>query len=223
MHTIPSARRDASRIAIDRTQMALPPAQYFNQKPLKDLIVLHFTAGQSARSAFDAWRADSTRVATAFIVDVDGTIYETFPPAKWAHHLGVKGGTAQDKRSIGVELANVGPLKVSLTDPQILNWWPSGFGKAWCRLEETARYVKATYRGADFFASFPEAQTRAAAQLVHRLCDEFSIPRALPPKSKRMEHDAAFFSSFQGVAAHHNFRSDKWDTGPAFDWNWLEF
>jgi hypothetical protein len=47
----------------------------------KDLLVLHFTAEASAEGAFSSWVADTSRVATAYIVDRDGTIYETFDPA----------------------------------------------------------------------------------------------------------------------------------------------
>ena len=49
-----------------------------------DLVVLHFTAGTTGRSALDTWRGDPARVATAYIVDTDGTIFEVFPPAFWA-------------------------------------------------------------------------------------------------------------------------------------------
>jgi hypothetical protein len=36
-----------------------------------------------------------------------------------------------------------------------------------------------------------------------------------------MEFDLAHYAGFQGIAAHHNFRKDKWDVGPAFDWDRL--
>ena len=36
-----------------------------------------------------------------------------------------------------------------------------------------------------------------------------------------MERDVSFFSSFQGVVSHQNFRTDKWDLGPAFNWDRL--
>ena len=77
------------------------------------------------------------------------------------------------------------------------------------------------FRGVDHFAVFPEEQARAVAQLVGWLCGVFGIKKALPPAAKRMAFDAAFFAGFQGIAAHHNFRSDKWDTGPAFGWESL--
>jgi LysM repeat protein len=206
---------------INRTRFALPAKEFIGDVVDKDLIVLHFTAGQSARSAFDTWVANPVRVATAYIVEADGTIFETFHPSHWAFHLGVK-DIAQEKRSIGIEMANVGPLRVSKTDPTVLNWWPSDFGKKWCRIDDTTRFVKASpFRGVDHFAVFPEEQMRAVAQLVAWLCDVFGIKKALPTAPRRMAFDPAFFAGFRGIAAHHNFRGDKWDTGPAFGWDRL--
>ena len=42
-------------------------AQASSSEPtVKDLIVLHFTAGTTARSAFDTWRNDPRRIATSY-------------------------------------------------------------------------------------------------------------------------------------------------------------
>jgi N-acetyl-anhydromuramyl-L-alanine amidase AmpD len=209
--------------AINRTRFALPAKEFIGEVAVKDLVVLHFTAGASARSAYDSWMANPVRVATAYIVDPDGSIYETFDPAFWAFHLGVKGTSKHDRRSIGIEMANVGPLKPSPSDPRALNWWPNDWGQKWCTVEETGSYVKSSFRGIDFFASFPSAQVDAAAQLVRWLCERFGINKTIPPAARRMEFDAGYFAGYQGVAAHHNFRNDKWDTGPAFDWGRLGF
>lgn len=35
------------------------------------------------------------------------------------------------------------------------------------------------------------------------------------------ECDPHTFEGYQGLATHANFRSDKWDIGPAFDWDRL--
>ena len=47
------------------------------------------------------------RIATAYIVERDGTIFEVFDPRHWAFHLGLKGSQGQvDRRSIGIEIAS---------------------------------------------------------------------------------------------------------------------
>jgi N-acetyl-anhydromuramyl-L-alanine amidase AmpD len=203
-------------IRIDRS-FALEPKDYVAVATPKNLIVIHFTAGQSARSAFDTWRSDPRRIATAYIVDLDGTIYETFDPRYWASHLGIKGGPDHDKRSIGIEIANVGPLTRS-DDKKSLTWW---VGQAFCTLEQTTRYRQSPYRGHDYYAAFPDAQMTAVRGLVGYLQDRFSIAKELPPLARRDEFDDTFFASFRGVATHANFRKDKFDIGPAFSWDGL--
>jgi N-acetyl-anhydromuramyl-L-alanine amidase AmpD len=212
-----------SSIPIDRKKFALPRSQFNDDVTTKDLIVLHFTAGGSAKSAFSAWTSNAVAVATAYLVDVDGQIYETFDPSRWAFHLGIKATHKHDRRSIGIEIANVGPLKLSPQDPNVLNWWPpeEKFLTKFCGIVDTDKYVKQRYRNFDFYAAFPEAQVESVVQLVHQLCDRFNITRAIPPQQKRAEFDMAFFDDFKGIATHSNFRSDKSDIGPAFDWSRL--
>ena len=185
-------------LAIDRTTLALAAKEFFAEVTRKDLVVLHFTAGRSARSAFDTWRNDPRHIATAYIVDVDGTIYEVFPPSFWASHLGV-GGTKNlhDRRSIGIEIVNVGPLQRSTDDPAILNWWPpksqgaSEFTTKFCGLDESGRYVAAEYRGKSHFASFPEVQVdavgRTGARDVRAVRDPRDAPVPGPPLRLRCE------------------------------------
>ena len=209
-----------SALAIDRKKFALGPGQFFAQEFTKDLLVLHFTAGQSARSAYDTWRATPLQVATAYIVDTDGYIYECFSPRAWAYHLGVTGAASanwkHDKRSIGIEIANPGPLVTDKTNPQQLNWWPGDFTSKWCTLAETTKYVAAPYRGFSHFAAFPTGQTDAVIALVDHLCQAFSIPKVLAPTAQQTEFDMTFFNTFNGIATHQNFRKDKTDIGPAF-------
>ena len=103
---------------INRTRFTLPTKEYVPAVIDKDLIVLHFTAGRSAKSAHQTWLSNPVRVATAYLVDSDGKTYEVFDPSHWAYHLGIKGSRGKhDKRSIGIEIANVGPLRVDPRNP----------------------------------------------------------------------------------------------------------
>ena len=211
-------------LPIDRNKFVLPPKEFFPEVVEKDLIVLHFTAGQSAQSAFNSWMNNPERVATAYIADPDGTVYELFDPSYWAFHLGVKGAAGvHDKRSIGIEIVNVGPLKQSASDSNRLDWWPDNWKTPWCRLDEAGRYVRAPFRGIDYFASFPGAQVTAVARLTAYLCERFGVPKTIPPRTRRKECDTSYYAPRKGVVAHQNFRADKWDVGPAFDWERLGF
>jgi N-acetyl-anhydromuramyl-L-alanine amidase AmpD len=169
----------------------------------------------------NAWRATPEHVATAYIVEANGTIYEVFPPSCWAYHLGVKGGTPLERRSIGIEIANVGPLQPAVNDPAMLTWWPNSWKQLYCHLDETVRYVKRDYRGKSYFAAFPDPQMDAVGRLVRSLCERFGIARRLGAPASLLEYDPARLDSYKGIATHANFRPDKWDIGPAFEWDRL--
>lgn len=205
-------------IPIDRTSLRLPEGQYIADNRPKDLIVLHFTAGTTARSAFNTWVADALRIATAYIVDVDGVVYETFDPNCWAYALGIKGqpDAPNEKRAIQIEIANIGPLK---RRDDTLYWWPpeDSYQTRWCRISETDKYVEASYRGREYYARFPDIQFLAVCSLAKHLCDRFQIEKTIP--TDRLDvWDRAWFSNYTGIASHQNFRADKYDIGPAFDW-----
>lgn len=208
---------------IEKKMFRLSPEGYFPEAQEKDLIVLHFTAGTSCGSAFRTWQTDQKRIATAYGVEPDGAIVEFFPPQSWAYHLGIKGTHHHDRRSIGIEIANPGPLKKDPRNPQQLNWWPRNWSTRYCDLADEGRYISRTYRGVDYFALMPEAQQAAVAALVQMLCNAFSIPKNASRAARSGDFDPAAFSSYKGVASHSNFRRDKWDVGPAFNWDVLGF
>lgn len=210
-----------NRIHVDRT-LALAPGDYCDTKTPKNLIMLHFTAGKTADGAVSSWRSDPRRIATAYVVEDSGTIYQCFDPAFWAFHLGFKGTSEHDKRSIGIEICNVGPLRPAKDNPNVLNWWPRDFGTRFCDLSDSKSYVKASYRDDHYFAAFPEKQTAAVADLVRHLCDRFSIPKTTAEKERIDKFDVPFFKDFKGIATHANFREDKTDIGPAFEWGRLD-
>ncbi len=213
---------DSPEVPIDRRRFRLSDGQYFAENKSKDLIVLHFTAGRNARGAFITWEGDARRIATAYIVDIDGMIYETFSPNFWAYALGIRGqrDKRNDKRSIQIELANVGPL---VRRGDILNWWPpieegvETYKTRWCHISETHKYVEASFRDRDYYAAFPNEQILAVGNLVKHLCETFDIPKEIPFDGLE-ESNVNRFSEFRGIVSHQNFRRDKYDIGPAFDW-----
>lgn len=207
----------ASPAAINRYR--LPDEKVFRQEFPKDLIVLHFTAGSSVEGAFEAWLSQEINIGTAYIVDRDGTVYEVFDPKYWAYHLGIKGAAAQshkhDKRSIGIEIVNMGPLK---RRGDTLCAWPKNFTQPFCSVADTDKYVTAPFRGFSAYARFPEAQRHSVGNLIEVLSVDFGISAIAPPTDKRDDCDLAFFDEWTGIASHQNFRADKFDIGPAWDW-----
>ncbi len=209
-------------LIIDRSRR-LPVNQFVPEAQTKDLVVLHFTAGGTVAGAYQSWLSTPERVATAYLVDLDGRIYEVFDPAQWAAHLGIPAAHNRafrlDKRSIGIEIVNWGGLKLGANGR--LNSWPNNYRNRYCTIAETARYVRKSYRGLEYFAAFPEAQQEAVCRLTRQLCDQFGIPKQLPDPAKRDLLDWSYFENYRGIASHQNFNPEKTDIGPAFDWDRL--
>lgn len=215
---------------LDHTTFRLNLDQFINEPQDKDLIVLHHTVGGSAASTFDYWnRQDERRVATPYLVDRDGTIYETFDPACWAYHLGLKGADAaggrHERRSIGIELASEGAL---LEHRGNLYCFDVVSGRTLKRQGEAVK-LPAPWRGRQWFDAYEPAQLEAATQLVEMLLQRFpSIPRRTvrdhslgPNWPGTNEGLLADRLSFRGVLGHADLRADKTDPHPLFPWSEL--
>lgn len=185
----------------------LSPRNYFQEVAPKSLIVLHHTAGASATSTINWWESQDSRIATAFVIERDGMIYEVFDPRHWAYHLGVRGvGSRLDRRSIGIELACEGPLQAT----------EAGF-RAFGRPFRGDVYEHPNvWRGQSrHFAAYTGEQVAAAARLVDELCDVFAVPRRTPSDHVAFDADLV---DYRGVIGHHHVRADKTDLHPGFDW-----
>lgn len=191
---------------IDRS-IRLSSRNYYQEAFPKDLIVLHHTAGASATSTIAWWESQDNHIATAFVIERDGRIYEVFDPRQWAYHLGVRGvGKQLDRRSIGIELACEGPVQKVGDDFR-------AFGRAFTG--DVYDHGE-TWRGQSrHFAAYTSEQTESATRLVDELCRVFAIPRQTP--SNHTEHDPKLVS-YKGVIGHHHVRTDKTDLHPGFDW-----
>ena len=80
----------------------------------RNLIVLHITAGPSAQSAINTFKASVAphRVSAHFCIDRDGTVYQLVDTGRTAWHA-----SQVNSRSIGIEHAAI-PEKLPLTDGQ---------------------------------------------------------------------------------------------------------
>lgn len=207
---------------IDRTTFKLGAGEYMRQVTAKRQIVLHFTAGGTAAGAVGSWKGDGRTVATAYVVDQFGTIFECFDPSYWAFALGVRHALSRqaEQGAIQIEIVGWGPLRLR-TETSSLCSWPRNWTNRYCGIEETARYVKADYRGEHYFSAFPEVQLEAVAALCRYLCRRFEILPDIPPADFRGVANVPRAAGFRGIVAHENYRKDKWDVGPA--WNWDKF
>lgn len=207
--------------AIDRTSLRLPTSQYIPQNVDKKTIVLHHTVGGSARSTYRWWTMDrkaatgqELRVGTAYLVERDGTIYETFPPECWAYHIGIGDGPLE-RRTIGIELCSEGALQVRGPDLY-------GIGARLGDMQEMLTsgrvvHVPQGWRGFDWFDAYDEPQVEATCRLVRWLCERFNIPGAMPRPTEWLgSADRTHWGAFAGVIHHALLRSDKSDLHPGF-------
>lgn len=217
---------DPILIGIDRSNY-LDKSQYVVEDVEKLAIVLHNTEGASALSTIESWSHDSQRVAVAYVIERDGTIYEVFPPGMWAWHLGSSSmlGISQEdaehynSSTIGIELANEGPLKrgrssayycFDSTNPKNTykgRPWGMGFDDM----------VTEQWRDGKYWAAYPSPQMVALGKLVDGLCKKYNIPRVC---TGNLDYNVETLK-FSGVYCHANVRKDKMDLHPGFDWNTL--
>lgn len=185
---------------------------YYATKTTKKSICLHFTVGY-IKSDTTALSTKDNCVSVSYVVDRSGHIYEMFPDTEWSYHLGsgaVGGNGNMSKQSIGIEISNYGPLKLSgenLVD---------AYGNNYCTVAETQFYDKLNYRGYDYFASMTDAQISATAALIKYLGKKHDIPMNFMPSDAPFANNAEA-QAFKGVFYHTNVRKDKfdWPFGPS--------
>jgi len=192
----------------------LPAGQYFKEVFPKRNIVLHHTVSSTARSALTWWGIDRQRIGTAYVIDKDGTIYEAFQPEYWAHHLGLKtsNNVALNRCSIGIELANEGPLRFDGLGYR-WNFSPTTKGVPYKGLG----YTFAKWRGYECWAEYTEQQYQALNELLPMLLDRFKLEPTICPD---LEFNARVADKYS-IYAHCNIRRDKSDVSPAFDFQRL--
>lgn len=193
---------------------------YFDEAPRKSMVVLHYTMGWLWGDIATLTTAH-LHVSVAFLVARSGRIYRLFPEDRWAYHLGKRKDVTGDtellsKRSIAIELSNVGPLDLAGDTLKFV-------GRPYCDVSETAFYTKLTspYRGFRYFAAFSDAQYAALDALLEAITATYAIPRKfVAPQKRFLTFDSpAAADAYKGVSSHVNFRrTGKTDIGPAFDW-----
>lgn len=203
----------AIKIENDILDKPISSANYFHKEYKKGLIMLHFTAGYNWQGAWATFAAPG-KMSVPYIVDLEGPkhLVRLFDDKFWGYHLGLGkkvSGYVQDKRSIAIEIVNIGPV-----------WnksgkWVDYLGKEWAESE----IVVGKNRGADGGVKFPHEQVKAVADLVNYLCDKYSIPRVVP--KDKISCQIPDIYNFKGVSTHQMFRQDKYDLGVA--WPWKEF
>lgn len=188
---------------------------FYRSRVDKDQIVLHYTLGYLKGDIATLTQHDY-HVSVPFIIGRNGGIYNLFFSGYWAYHLGpgaLGGNAKRSKRTIGIELSNIGGLH--RTD----NGMATYYTDIYCDTNQSGYYVHQPYRRFDYYATFTDAQYDSLIILLRYLTARYGIQRKFLDKPERYETDRSVIE-FGGIVSHVNYRSSgKEDIGPAFDWD----
>ncbi len=179
----------------------------------KTKIVLHHTVGNIYGDFMTL--TTQNKVSVSYLIGREGETVELFDPKYWSYHLGntaLGGNKIQSRISIGIEISNYGYL---IRKGDILQ---TVYGTDYCKISDTAQYEIKDYRGQQYWAVYTEEQYIALNKLLNYLTKKFNIPFEFLPVNKRMEYTQDVVD-FKGIVAHVNYRKDKWDISPIFNWD----
>ena len=200
-----------------------------------DQFVLHYDAAGTSRRCFERLH-DDRGLSIHFMLDVDGTIYQTLDLKERAWHA-----TVANSRSIGIEIANVGAYTDAAAKP-LKSWYrkdadgrtelviPSEAMPGANRHQNASLrpirddIVAGSIRGETLYQyDLTAAQYDALTKLTAALCTVFPRLKCDYPRnadgSPLMETMAeADWKSFQGLIGHFHIQNNKVDPGPALQW-----
>lgn len=175
--------------------------QYYHEVSEKKRIVLHHTAGGTAKSSIDWWNQKPDRVSTPYVIDRDGTIYETFDPKFWAYALGINQASAE-KKSIHIELANYGWVN------KIGGKFYNPYGK---ELKSEVVQYKDKHRGHLYYEAYTEEQIASLIYLIKYLDERFKLGIVHSDIYQFWHYN---LSSSKSLISHTTVRRDKSDIHP---------
>jgi N-acetylmuramoyl-L-alanine amidase len=203
-----------------------------------DQFVLHFDVAGISRKCFQTLQ-DDRDLSVHFMLDLDGTIYQTLDLKERAWHA-----TTSNDRSVGVEIANMGAYSVG-DEGHLGEWYktdtnglttitiPEKFGDGGIRTTNFVGHparphpVRGVIQGQDLEQyDFTPQQYAALIKLTATLCKIFPklqcryptdangqlIPQKLPDEQ---------LANYQGVLGHYHIQTNKVDPGPALQWDYV--
>lgn len=202
-----------------------------------DQFVLHFDACGTSRRCFQVLH-DERGLSVHFMLDVDGTIYQTLDLKERAWHA-----TTSNTRAIGIEIAQIGAYPPE-SRKRLEPWYtqdlfgvrltfPAWLGETGIRtphfVGRPARpeLITGKIQGETLVQyDFTPQQYAALARLTATLAEIFpKLPLTYPqdPDGQVIPHalPEADLAQFQGILGHFHIQTNKVDPGPALDWDKL--
>ncbi|MBA4135812.1 MAG: N-acetylmuramoyl-L-alanine amidase [Opitutus sp.] len=201
-----------------------------------DQFVIHYDVCGIAKQCFNILH-DHRGLSVHFMLDLDGTIYQTLDLKERAYHA-----TTSNHRSVGIEIANMGAYGPN--DTKTLEQWyarnakgetiitvPEKLGDPLIRtigfVGKPARpdTVRGVIQGQDLvqYDLTPE-QYAALIKLtaaLHKIFPKIKLdyPRGADGKLLPQKLPDDQLTTYEGVLGHYHIQTNKTDPGPAFDWD----
>lgn len=202
-----------------------------------DQFVIHYDVCGTSRRCFQVLH-DLRGLSVHFMIDLDGTIYQTLDVKERAWHA-----TKANGRSVGVEIAHIGAYPPE--DSEVLDAWYTG-DEGGVRISLPGS-LAATFEGPPGFVprprrserisgvihgrdlvqhDFTPEQYRALAHLAAALHSALPQVRLDVPRDERgrvlpRALTAQEFQGYTGLLGHWHVQENKVDPGPAMDWEWV--
>ena len=198
-----------------------------------DQFVLHYDACHDSTQCFEVLQ-DQRGLSVHFLLDLDGTIYQTLDLVHRARHA-----TKANDRSIGIEIAQLGARADAAA---LAPYYADAAGRTWLQVPQrkegrgflrtgmlvpTARVglQHGRINGRDLVQhDFTEAQYQSLTALL--ACLRGILPRiadGIPVDTAGQVLDRCLtdseFAAFSGVLGHFHIQPEKSDPGVAFDWS----
>ncbi len=201
-----------------------------------DQFVIHYDVCGIAKQCFNILH-DHRGLSVHFLLDLDGTIYQTLDLKERAYHA-----TTSNHRSIGIEIANMGAYSPGDTRT-LVEWYrrndegqtiitvPEKLGDPLIRTPGfvgrpvRAEPVRGTIQGQELvqYDLTPE-QYQALIKLtaaLGRIFPKIKLDYPRGPDGKVLPHKLPDdqLTAYEGVLGHFHIQTNKTDPGPAFDWD----
>ena len=200
-----------------------------------DQFVLHYDVCGTSRNCFRVLH-DMRGLSVHFLLDIDGTIYQTLDLKERAWHA-----TTSNDRSVGIEIANMGAYAIGERDP--FSRWYSSDDSGDVRITIPDDLGDGGIRTPNFIGR-PDRQEIVVGGIHDRALRQYdftpqqydslirltaALHKALPKIRLEIPRNASGevldttlpddqLKAFTGVLGHFHMQGDKSDPGPALQW-----
>lgn len=200
-----------------------------------DQFVIHFDVCGISKTCFNVLH-DHRGLSVHFMLDIDGTIYQTLDLKERARHA-----TISNDRSVGIEVANMGAYPPNNT--KVLDEWyrrdatgttitvperikdPMIYTKNFVGHPARPDPVRGVVQGEDLLQyDFTPQQYAALIKLTAALAKVFpkincDYPRDAEGKLITKKLPDEELANYHGVMGHYHIQTNKTDPGPALQWD----